>query len=212
MKNSHLTVFISRRLLGLVLLADLLLITAVLGFNGYLSGRVQDGLVNIYLHSIANGHAGTGMPTGRGNSINLALLQPGDIILGSNPGCAYGYYTHAAIYTGGGRALEGWLTGIRSIDVRRFWTYDRACILRVKTTPAVRQKAAQMAMRMDGGLFFPLAFKPGERVWNCTKTIWKAYAVQGIDLDSRGDLWVAPDSIYRSPRVMVVAESGGSGW
>ena len=40
------------------------------------------------------------------------------------------------------------------------------------------------------------------------KIIWQAYMMQGIDLDSVGDLWIAPDSFYASPWVKIIEERG----
>ena len=34
--------------------------------------------------------------------------------------------------------------------------------------------------------------------------------IQGIDLDSVGDIWVAPDSFYASPWVNIIEERGNN--
>lgn len=179
--------------------------------NGYDHSNIERRVVGQGMANLMRGWIGPGIPTGRGNSLSLYLLEPGDIILGGNQGSTYGYYTHAALYQGEGRAWEGWLsTGIREMKVARFLNYDWACILRVKTDSAVRNQAVSYVAEHRGGLFFPLAFKSGERIWNCTKIIWKAYQRQGVDLDAGQDLWVTPDNLYHSPLVEIITESGSA--
>ena len=98
--------------------------------------------------------------------------------------------------------------GITLNSVAHFREYSQAAILRVEAPQEVKLAAAQYAWQNENGMFFPLAFKPGERIWNCTKIIWKAYMIQGVDLDSVGDIWVAPDSFYASPWVNIIEERG----
>jgi ATP/maltotriose-dependent transcriptional regulator MalT len=86
--------------------------------------------------------------------------------------------------------------------------YDRACILRSKTTLKNRRQAVATVANWNGQVFYPLVFKPGDRIWNCTKIIWEAYHRLGLDLDSGRDLWIVPDNLYQSPLVTIVAEDG----
>ena len=57
---------------------------------------------------------------------------------------------------------------------------------------AVKKQAVEYVRRQQGAMFYPLAFKAGDRYWNCTKIMWKAYREQGLDFD-RGMILVAPD-------------------
>jgi len=81
-------------------------------------------------------------------------------------------------------------------------------LLKVNAPEKIKLAAAEYAKQNEKEMFFPLAFKPGERIWNCTKIIWSAYMKQGINLDSTGDIWIAPDSFYYSPWVNVTEERG----
>ncbi len=163
-----------------------------------------------YLDNLSYGRIGYGSEASSvGNDISFQSLEIGDIILGGYPGCAYGRFSHAAIYVGKGKVIEGYLdTGITLNSVAHFREYSQAAILRVEAPQEVKLAAAQYAWQNENGMFFPLAFKPGERIWNCTKIIWKAYMIQGVDLDSVGDIWVAPDSFYASPWVNIIEERG----
>jgi len=195
--------------LWVLLLLDIILAVFIMGINGYTWQNTPSRVVGQGVKALAEGHLGPGIPSGRGNDLNLNDLQPGDILLGGNNGSTYGQFTHAAIYEGEGIAWQGWLsTGISQVRVERFRGYDRACILRVKTSPQNRQQAVETVAAWNGQLFYPLVFKPGDRVWNCTKIIWEAYHRMGLDLDSGQDLWVIPDNLYQSPLVSIIAQDG----
>jgi len=161
------------------------------------------------LANLQDGKFGTGMSSGRGNHLDFSQLLPGDILLGGNPRASYGVFTHAGIYLGDGMVLDGWLDqGLARTPVETFHGYDWACILRVKLPPEARRRAVDYALAHEHRIFYPIAFKPGERIWNCTKVVWKSYLLQGVDLDTFHDLWVAPDAFYLSPHVEVIAEDG----
>jgi len=163
-----------------------------------------------YLENLQEGRIGYGSEsTSIGNHISFEGLETGDIILGGYPGCAYGRFSHAAIYVGNGNVIEGYLdSGITLNSVEHFWDYSEVAILRVEAPQEVKIAAVQYAKQNEQDMFFPLAFKGGDRIWNCTKIIWQAYMMQGIDLDSVGDLWIAPDSFYASPWVKIIEERG----
>lgn len=195
--------------LWVLLLLDIVLAVFILGINGYTWQNMPSKVVGQGVRALTQGHLGPGVPSGRGNHLDLSDLKPGDILLGGNNGSTYGQFTHAAIYEGEGRAWQGWLsTGVSPVNVERFRGYDRACILRVRTDAESRQQAVEMVSSWSGQLFYPLAFKPGERVWNCTKIIWEAYRRLGLDLDSGHDLWVIPDNLYQSSSVSIIAQDG----
>lgn len=165
-----------------------------------------------YLDNLHYGNIGYGSEfRSAGNRIAFDELEPGDIILGGYPGCAYGRFSHAAIYIGDEQVVEGYLdTGITINSVQHFWDYSEIALLRVNAAEEVKLAAAEYARQNEGDMFFALAFKPGDRIWNCTKILWMGYMKQGIDLDSVGDIWIAPDSFYNSPWVEVIAERGGT--
>ncbi len=192
-----------------LLLLDIILALIIMGTNGYNWRTTPSKVVGQGVVALAEGKLGPGVPSGRGNCLSLDDLEPGDIFLGGNDGSTYGQFTHVAIYEGEGMAWQGWLsTGVSQVSVAKFRGYDRSCILRVKTTPQIRQQAVAIVADWRGQVFYPLVFKPGEQVWNCTKIIWKAYHCLGLDLDAGQDLWVIPDNIYQSPLVTIVAQDG----
>jgi uncharacterized protein YycO len=155
------------------------------------------------------GKTSTGVFSGRPNSLDFSTAEPGDILLAGDHGGSYGHFTHAGLYLGQGMVLEGYV----DCGVSRQWEghyryYDWACIMRVKIPPEQRQAALDYALQQENKTFYPIAFKSGERYWNCTKVIWAAYLKQGVDLDSKNDLWVTPDSIYHSQMLEIVTSSG----
>jgi uncharacterized protein YycO len=194
-----------RALVGLVLL----LAAAIVSSTPVLRHDVCSSAAGVYLSHAVRGQFGTGRATGGGNALDLSLLQPGDIMLGGKPGGAYGHFTHAGIYLGDGQMMEGYVDcGLSRQPASHYLGYDYACILRVRTSPQVRARAARWAQAREYQAFYPAAFKAGERYWNCTKLVWAAFRQQGVELDPRGDLWLTPDQLYHSPRVRVVASAG----
>jgi hypothetical protein len=203
-------VFIMKRNFNLMIFPLLVLIA---GLTIYLSHQAillnPDGAVQTYLRSAVSGNLGYGVPLDYKNDISFAGLEPGDIILGAYPDCAYGYYSHAAIYLGAGQIIEGYADlGIVRQSIEHFREYPQICLLRVEAEPAVKQAAVSYVTRQLGDLFYPVAFKSGQNTWNCTKIMWKAYQLQGLDFDENNDLWVPPDSIYNSRHVTVIRERG----
>lgn len=197
------------RYLKILVLLNLILGLVILGTHGYNPANAAQKLFGQGLKGLAEGKMGAGSPSGIGNTLPLDMLEPGDIILAGNNGSFYGNYTHAGVYAGNGQVWHGWLTtGIALTPADDFLVYDRACILRVKTTPTVREKALKAIKKRAGYLFYPLAANNGDRIWNCTKIIWKAYQEQGIELDGSNDLWISPDQILSSPKVELIAKSG----
>ncbi|HCF48782.1 MAG TPA: hypothetical protein DER60_00780 [Syntrophomonas sp.] len=168
-----------------------------------------DGATRVYIKSALSGNVGYGNPLRHNNSISFEGLEPGDIILGAYPHCAYGDYSHAALYIGSGQIIEGYADlGITRQSVEHFREYPQVCLLRVNVDPAVKQAAVAYATEQIGEVFYPVAFKSGQNIWNCSKIMWKAYQLQGVDFDDNQDLWVPPDSFYNSPYVEVIREVG----
>ena len=190
------------------------LLTVLLALSIYSDNRQvfanQDSSMYTYINNLRYGNIGYGSASSsQGNNISFKELEIGDIILGGYPGCAYGRFSHAAIYIGNGQVIEGYLdTGISIHSIEHFWDYSQIALLRVEATDEVKLAATEYAKQNKGDMFFSLAFKEGDRIWNCTKIIWQAYMEQGLDLDSVGDIWVAPDSFYNSSRVTIIEERG----
>lgn len=165
-----------------------------------------------YSHNFTNGQVGYGRQPSAPEPNNLPLdqLEPGDILLGGWPGCAYGHFSHAGLYLGDNRVLESYVdTGVTVNSVSHYSDYTYACILRVKADQKVKQRAIDYALKQQGKLFYPVSFKNDERYWNCSKIIWKAYQREGINIDAANDIWIPPDNFYQSDQVMIVALKGG---
>lgn len=167
----------------------------------------DDAVVYCYIANARKGHFGYGVPVSAGNYISFAGLKTGDIILGGYDNCSYGRFSHAGVYIGNNKVVEAAADkGITVVSACRYWDYPKICLLRVNADPEKKQAAVNYMLSLKGGIFFPLAFKPGERIWNCSKLIWKAYAEQGINLDPGNDVWIAPEVFARSEWVSIVEE------
>ncbi len=167
-----------------------------------------NGAARVYLHNAKQGKLGFGEAGFYNNPVSFNGLEPGDLILGGYPGGAYGNYTHAGIYIGNGQVLEAYADmGVFSQPIEHFRSYSQVCLLKVDVDPLIKNQAVEYVKNREGELFYPIAFKPGERIWNCTKILWKAYALQGVDLDSSHDIWVCPDSFRKSRSVSIIREN-----
>jgi cell wall-associated NlpC family hydrolase len=169
--------------------------------------RNDKAVMYTYIKSARQGRIGYGFNSYYGNDISFAGLEPGDLILGAYPGCAYGRFSHAGIYLGKGKIMESYGDlGVNVQSISHYREYSEVCLLRVKADPAVKKRAVDYVSKRQGAMFYPLAFKNGERYWNCTKIMWKAYFEQGLDFDPENDFWVAPDLFYKSHLVEVIRE------
>lgn len=162
-----------------------------------------------YLASLREGKVGYGFAVVHNNGISFSGLQPGDILLGGYPDCAYGRFSHAGIYVGQGQVIESFGDlGVNIQPVQHFNNYTEVCLLKVNASPEIKSQVVDYIKKYEGQMFYPLAFKPGEKLWNCSKIIWKAYIEQGINLDPAGDIWIAPDVFYSSSDVYIIREKG----
>ncbi len=162
-----------------------------------------------YLENALKGQGGYTVTSDTGNQISFAGLETGDIILGGYDYCAYGYFSHAGIYCGNNQILEGYVDlGITEQNIDHFWNYSKICILRVEAPTEMKLKAVEYIRKHKGNLFYPICFKNGERFWNCTKIMWKAYADQGLDLVAPNEFWISPDALYNSPKIKILREEG----
>ncbi len=178
--------------------------------NRHLWSNPGDSIFFTYLRSFKQGHIGYGLVTPTNNGLPLEKLQIGDIILGGWPNCAYGNYSHVGLYIGQNLVLESFVDyGVNIQTADKYRSYQTASIIRVKTDQKTREQAVDYALQHRNKIFYPVAFKAGERYWNCSKIIWMAYKKQGIDLEEINDLWIAPDVFFNSPRVEIIAERKG---
>ena len=160
-----------------------------------------------YLKNFQRGSAGLGIAGDYKNSISFSGLEPGDIILGGYPDCSYGEYSHAALYIGSNEVIEGNAdSGIAIQSIFHFSSYSQVALLRIEAPAELKTHAVEYALAHRGKAFYPLAFKNGERIWNCSKIMWKAYMEQGIDLDPLHDIWVKPESFKTSPYARLIDE------
>ena len=160
-----------------------------------------------YFTNVLQGNIGHGYATAFYAGTMDIILEPGDILLGGWTNCAYGRYSHAGIYVGDGQVLEAFADrGITLQPVNHYLRYAFLSVLRVKTDDEVKQSAIAYAKSHMNKIFYPLAFKTGESYWNCTKIIWKAFALEGIDLDPIGDIWIAPEAFKESEWVEILYE------
>ncbi len=172
--------------------------------------RNNNAVMYTYLKNvIGKGQGGYAYADDCGNTISFAGLEAGDILLGGYPGCAYGRFSHAGIYLGEGRVAEGYVDlGINIQGLEHYHNYCEVSLLKVNAPPEVKRKAVDYVLAQEGKLFYPLAFKPGDRWWNCSKIMWKAYYEQGLDIAPQADFWIAPDAFYQSPLLSIVNEEG----
>lgn len=160
-----------------------------------------------YLQGARHGNIGYGLEGNYDNKVSFAGLEPGDIIVGGYPQCAYGRFSHAGIYIGDGQVIESYVDlGVTIQPVEHYWTYSEVSLLRIKASPEQKAQAVKYARDQLGDLFYPVAFKSGERIWNCSKFVWQAYMQQGIDLEAGEDIWLSPDSFYQSRWAEIIRE------
>ncbi len=161
------------------------------------------------MQNFSQGYIGYGQADNYDNGLSFAGLEVGDILLGGYPQCAYGRFSHVSIYIGENLVLEGYGDlGVTIQPISHYWNYSEIALLKVDASPEVKGRVVAYLKEYAGGLFYPLAFKPGDRIWNCSKIIWQAYYIEGIDLDASGDFWIAPDNFYSSPWTRVIREKG----
>ncbi len=187
----------------------LVLLAFIVAENQHLLAGSRDSVIYTYANSFLKGEIGSGYGASSGAKVALTDLEPGDIVLGGWPNCAYGRFSHAGIYVGDNKVLEGFVDyGLSIQELSHYLNYSEVSILRVEASREIKEQAVAYALARQGKMFYPVAFKQGERYWNCSKIIWQAYQVQGIDLDIINDLWIAPERFSASPNVTVIYEKG----
>ncbi|MDD2621308.1 MAG: YiiX/YebB-like N1pC/P60 family cysteine hydrolase [Syntrophomonadaceae bacterium] len=189
-------------------LLSLLLITMIAAANPQVFNN-QDAVMFTYFDHALKGHGGYVTSTGFGNRISFAGLEPGDILLGGYDECGYGRFSHAGIYIGNNQVIEGYADlGITKQSIDHYWNYSEICLLQVDAPNEIKIKAVEYAKKHQGKLFYPICFKSGEKYWNCTKIMWKAYADQGFELVEDNDFWISPDAFYKNSKLRIIREEG----
>ncbi len=179
------------------------------GLNNYDILNNPHSVAQLYWQNLKKGKFSYGLEGKYYNRISFADLEPGDILVGGYPKCSYGRFSHAGIYIGDNLVMESYGDlGVTTQPINHFWDYSEIALLKVEVSPEIKNNAIDYIKNYEGGLFYPVAFKPGDRIWNCTKIIWKAYLEQGIDLDENKDIWVTPEAFYHSSWTTVIREKG----
>lgn len=171
----------------------------------------QNSVIYTYAQSLLEGEIGSGFGQPGYDRVPFMDLEPGDIVLGGWPNCSYGRFSHAGLYLGNEQVLEGYVDyGLSIQPLSHYLSYSEVCLLRVEADQSVKKAVVNFALTHEGDMFYPVAFKNGDRIWNCTKIIWQAYEIQGIDLDELNDLWIAPERFMDSRHVKIIYEKGNS--
>jgi uncharacterized protein YycO len=199
----------------LAALALLALIIAGLKLAGraeqrYLQSLQKPTALVQVLAAAGRGEFGIGNYSNVPNALDLSDLQPGDIILGGNPGGSYGRYTHSGFYIGDGQIVDMYTSsGVYVTSVETYHRYTWAAVLRVQASPEARAAAVDYVKQQVGAPFFILSPKTDDSLWYCSKLVWYAYRLQGIDLDSfNNSYWVVPDAFLSSPKTTLVSFAG----
>jgi YVTN family beta-propeller protein len=146
-----------------------------------------------------------------------------------------GYWVHAAIYKGDNQIIEStadvqdvWVfaaydrPGVQTTDIQQsgFWHAEDWAILRPKsdTSNDHKRAAVQWAADQTGKLYnWNYADPNGTDKFYCSQLVWKAYLSQGINIERPWyhihtiPLAVAPDELYNTSKLNVVAERQGLG-
>lgn len=162
------------------------------------------------LHSVARniprGYL-SGVHHGNPNRACFDDLQAGDILLLHNPEGAYGYWTHAALYIGDGKAIDAYdfPKGTILNPVSTYQDYDEVAVFRSNAASDVRSRVARCALRKLGVPYDPFSTLSDTHSEYCSKLIWQAFAAEGIQLCSPR-AWVLPDDLSRSPLLDRIAD------
>lgn len=151
------------------------------------------------------GAIGTGDWSGEPNGMDFSLAEPGDIILGRNPGSSWGHWTTAALYVGDGIVIDSWLmAGTVTVPVSKYRNYTEGAILRLDLSEQVKAEAVAHARAALGRPFYILAPRQHDNWMYCMKIPWWAYHRAGVDIDPEGGFWVVPDRFLEMPGVTLL--------
>lgn len=166
---------------------------------------------------------------GRSPTINLDTcnLQPGDILLEKGDTIEDdlisigSYFNHTALYLGNQEVAEAigvtqnrvndvlvrpikqsawWREGIQD------WVVMRPNVSAEVISSAIRyarKKAADPKVVYNLSILPPGPSREDERLFYCSKLVWKAYAQAGVDLEVVKGFYVIPDDLYTTDRASV---------
>ena len=141
-------------------------------------------------------------------TISADGLQPGDVIVASHGGNAYGYFSHVTALISADEVLGDHVGyGIYALPITRVLGYDHVRVLRATISGAQRERVAGFLRRLIGRQFNFLANKHDPRLWNCATSVWAAYHSVGIDLAPERD-FIMPDDIAGNGHLQLVREWG----
>jgi|GEM_PF-5348698 len=191
--------FRRRLLLGAGLTCSLLLL------HGGFVASPDVHLVRQLLVSVAHGRL-NGTNARPANPLDTAamvrLMEPGDIVLCHNPRGAYGYWTHAVLYVGGGTIIDSndFVRGTVRKPLESYSSYNEVAVVRVKTSARKRWQAARWARGQVGRAYSPFSSLVDEHSEYCSKLVWEAFAKQNVIVAPRHH-WLVPDDLAASARV-----------
>ena len=147
-----------------------------------------------------------------------AHLIRGDILLlRSDHNANYGYWKHIALYVGDDYVIESsaaydvenhvWLKdGVTYTKVEDLLSreIDEVLVMRLKGNPQAIETAIDYADSQIGKKYDWFLLKSNEDSQYCSELIWRAFKLSGIDLDSDGGPYIAPDDIANSPHLVKV--------
>ncbi|MFH0854208.1 MAG: YiiX/YebB-like N1pC/P60 family cysteine hydrolase [bacterium] len=160
-------------------------------------------------------------------TLNLSMVQPGDILLGRNPNAMHAwnnasYYTHAALVVSKNMTIETLGNNFPNNTVQGYsitnWInwfksglFTRVVILRVDTSEANRKTALLKAYGEYGKTYSIFPFKNSTMTkHSCCSLVWYAYrySPSGIDLDYNGGSYIVPDDIALDNDIKYVSIQG----
>lgn len=151
------------------------------------------------------------------DSIPLALLEDGDILLSASMRCSFFRYGHSALVVDGqyGKILESqdFSTVSALGSATSFANLSSFLVLRPKADKQIKDRVAAFAVRELTGIRYSLTagifgakYQENPRSTQCAHLVWTAYMRYGVDLDANGGLIVPQD--FLSDKVEVVQAYG----
>ncbi|MCL6549309.1 MAG: hypothetical protein K6T30_10435 [Alicyclobacillus sp.] len=147
---------------------------------------------------VMNGHL-SGEAPARPNHADFSILQPGDVIVCHNPEGSYGYWTHAVLYTGDGKAMDScdFVYGTTLMPLAKYHHYAQVLILRPHLPTSARRAVVQTALRETGKPYDPFEPLSDRHSQYCTKLIWQVFRAHGLPV-CPAKRWLVPDDLARS--------------
>ena len=141
------------------------------------------------------------------NGARLKDLRPGDVILLHNQNGAYGYWTHAVLYVGGGKAIDAndFSRGTILSPMTGYLTYDELSVFRPQISEYLKKQVVISALQKLGYPYNPFAPLQDRHNEYCSKLVWHAFHDSGVLLCPAYQ-WVLPDDLAHSKVLHQVAD------